>query len=627
MDRSSGGFTALLGGAILCAVLALPGCGGSDGDGAGIDDPPATTGMLRPVRNTADFEKTLKDALAPVVAGGLPDGPAVLAAMDASNFSGTYTVEAGVDELDIVRYDGTHLVIAPREFGQMPPNAAIRILRTNPAVATATAQGSIPLESTQRVLGMYLENDRLFVVMSDGWFGLYGDAWPAIYPWAIAKFGVQVYDIRNPAHPRKLMSATIDGMFVESRRIDDRVVIVSRYAPAAILDASKRRRLAQLPLAELLPNVTIDGRTSALVDARHCYVTNSEANAGSPVLTTISTISLAEPRNFDSACYDEAANGVYASKDALYISEPRFGTGYATTTRIHKFSLRGARPSYMGSAEIPGAAWSGGQADFRMNEFDGLLRVMTSELTGDFTDAEDHRLFVLRQKAGEPALEIVSRLPNDARPEKIGKAGESLYGVRFDGDRVYAVTFRRTDPLYVIDLSTPADPRIAGQLQLPGFSEFLHPVSEDLLLGLGMEAGHFKIELFDTAVLEHPQSRGVITLGGNQSYSPSLYDRHTFAYLPGDAADRFAVPATIVTGQPGVSFGADVGLHQFEIVGKQTPSSAMLVDSGTVTPPAEDVMAADFHRAFIDGNTVYYVREGQVWGTFWSAPSQLNGPF
>jgi len=199
--------------------------------------------------------------------------------------------------------------------------------------------------------------------------------------------------------------------------------------------------------------------------------------------------------------------------------------------------------------------------------------------------------------------------------------------VRFDGDRAYVSTFRRIDPLYVIDLSSPTDPRIAGKLEMPGFSEFLHPVSDDLLLGLGVEAGHFKLELFDTSVLEHPQSRGAITLGGVQSYSPALYDRHAFANLPGVAADRFALPATIVTGQPGVGWGIDVGLHQYEILGKQTPASASLVDSGTVTPPARDVTTPDFHRAFIDGNTVYYVRDGEVWGTFWSTPSQLNGPF
>jgi hypothetical protein len=69
------------------------------------------------------------------------------------------------------------------------------------------------------------------------------------------------------------------------------------------------------------------------------------------------------------------------------------------TTRIHKFSLGGARPEYAGSVEVPGALWTGGQNDFRMNESNGLLRVVTTEWTGDASDFADHRLFVLRQKA------------------------------------------------------------------------------------------------------------------------------------------------------------------------------------------------------------------------------------
>jgi uncharacterized secreted protein with C-terminal beta-propeller domain len=113
--------------------------------------------------------------------------------------------------------------------------------------------------------------------------------------------------------------------------------------------------------------------------------------------------------------------------------------------------------------------------------------------------------------------------------------------VRFVGDRAYAVTFQRIDPLYVIDLSTPTDPRIAGQLAIPGWSQLLHPVTNDLILGLGAEGSHFKLELFDTSVLEQPQSRGVITLGGVTSGSPALYDRHAFTYLAGPEkiASRF----------------------------------------------------------------------------------------
>jgi uncharacterized secreted protein with C-terminal beta-propeller domain len=225
---------------------------------------------------------------------------------------------------------------------------------------------------------------------------------------------------------------------------------------------------------------------------------------------------------------------------------------------------------------------------------------------------------VLRPKANERALEIIGKLPNDARPEEIGKPNEDLFGVRFDGDRAYAVTFRRVDPLYVSDLANPTDPRIAGKLILPGVSDFLHPVSHDLLLGLGTESSRVKLELYDTSVLESPQSRGAIAIGAQSSFSMALYDRHAFTYLAGDDSDRLAVPAVL---------SASSELHQFEIHGKQTPASALLVDAGAVSPAAPRDYGFGQERAFIHGDAVYYVRDGKVWGSLWAAPSQVNGPY
>ncbi|HVQ14149.1 MAG TPA: beta-propeller domain-containing protein [Vicinamibacterales bacterium] len=628
MRRSVNWLVVLLSALFLLAGTLLPaGCGSSaGGDPEELVGPPAAAGMLRPVRDAAELEDALKSALTNVVtAGAPPNAVLVSGGMTPSSFSGTYTVEAGVDELDFVRYDGTHLFVAPPQSGSSPADSVIRILRTDPASATATQVGTIPIDSSQIVTGMYVANGRLFLVTSEVFAGPNDGIWPALFVWAPTRFRVQVHDVSNPAHPRRLLSATIDGGVVASRRIGDRVVLVSRHTPRAVLDSTQRARISRLQLAELLPAMTIDERQGSLVDPRRCYVTNDGRRSGNTVLTYITTFSLANPRDINAICYDEAANGVYASRDSLYVSEPRLTTNYDESTRIHKFSLNGARAEYAGSVEVPGSVWSGGQFDFRMNESEGLLRVMTTRQTIDAADFTDHQLFVLRQKPDQPELEIIGRLPNDARPEEIGKPNESLYAVRFDGDRAYAVTFRRVDPLYVIDLSSPADPRIAGQLLLPGVSEFLHPISDDLLLGLGSEGNHFKIELFDTSVLEHPQSRGAITLGGIHSDSPARYDRHAFTYLAGENSDRLAVPGIIYTGQPGVGFGYETSLRQFEILGKQSASSASLQEAGAVSIPAEPAFGN--YRAFIHGDTVYYVRDGNVWATFWSTPSQVNGPF
>lgn len=612
---------------VLFAHLLLQGCGGSGGSNEPRDPPGAVTGMLRPVHGADELESVLKQSLAKVIAGA-PSGPIFWPAATAADFSTTYTIEAGVDELDFVRYDGRHLYVAPTLSGLPPADAIIRILRTDPASATATPVGSIAIDTTQAVVGMYVANGRLMLVSTEAYYGPYGDMWSAIFVWAPTKFTVQVHDVSDPAHPRKLMAATIDGVFVESRRIEDRVVIVSRHTPDSVLDEAERVRVALMPLHELMPGITIDGRRDLLVDPRRCYVTNEGASTGYPVITSINTFSLANPRDFDGICYDEPADGVYASPDALYVSEPRMHSGSSSSTRIHKFALRSARPEYAGSVEVPGLVWTGGQQDFRMNESDGMLRLVTTQSTTDMADLFDHQLFVLREKANERALEIIGRLPNDSRPEEIGKPNERLFGVRFADDRAYAVTFRNVDPLYVIDLATPADPRIAGQLELPGFSEFLHPVTRNLLLGLGREGAHVKLELFDTSVIELPQSRGALTISGTRSDSQALYDHHAFTYLAGPDADRFAVPADVATGQPGIDWGVTASLHQFEVTGKLTPATAQLREAGAVIPPSTgQPYLWQPNRSFINSDAVYYLRDGRVWGTFWATPSQVNGPF
>ncbi|MBC7978576.1 MAG: beta-propeller domain-containing protein, partial [Myxococcales bacterium] len=461
-------------------------------------------------------------------------------------------------------------------------------------------------------------------------FGPFGDLWTTLpYYWAPGQLAVQVFDVSDTARPKHLVTADIRGVFVASRRIGDQLVLVTRHTPYALIDPAARPRLASLELDELLPTITIDGRERGLVDARSCYVSSDPGTGtgGHATLTTITTFSLANPRDFQSTCYDEPANGVYASQTALYVSQPR--SGATASTRIHKFSLTAAAPRYAGSAEVPGQLWMSGQSDFRMSEHDGLLRVMTTEWTPDPADSVDHRLFVLRENAAGHALDITARLPNDARPEEIGKPNETLYGVRFVGDRAYAVTFRRIDPLYVIDLSTPSDPRIAGELQIPGTSDLLHPVSDDLLLGVGSDANRVKVELFDVSVPGSPQSRGALMVDGVQSWSEVTYDHHAFTYLPAAASDRLAIPATSSHPSFAPPLHVQTALFQYEVIGKQVAGSASLQAAGSVLPQpgGASYLTSALNRSFIDGDTVYYVRDGQVWSSSWFTPSQIRGPF
>ena len=614
------------------ASLMLAGCGGGGegGDGGG-PNLPAASGMLRKVQSASELEDLLKSSLVEVVQAAPPSGAVFTTSAGAAGFSQTYTAEAGVDEFDYVRYDGTHLYIAPSPMAGPNEPHVLRILRTDVANGSATQVSSIPVEADQNVLGIYAANARLVMLTGNSNFGPrgpFGTVWLTVAYWQPTELKLHVYDVSNPAHPAEILSAQLDGAFVQTRRIGDRVYLVTRHTPSVLNLPDARTRLQSMTLADLLPKFRSGGRTRPLVTASDCYITNEERHHGYPILTTVSSFSMRNPDDFVSTCYNEESNGVYASTTALYVSQQEFIGDSASFTRIHKFTFTDAAPLYAGSVRVPGHVWTSGQNDFRLNEYQGMLRVLTTEGKNDPADWQDHHLYVIRPKANELALEVISSLPNDARPEEIGKPSEGLHGVRFLGDRAFAVTFRQVDPLYVLDLANPADPRIAGQLDIPGFSDFLHPVTRDLLLGLGRDASHVKLELFDVSVLEQPQSRGSLMIDGWYSFSEAIDDRHAFAWLPGDGSDRFAIPAT-VTPNPQVGGWFQSGLYQYEILGKQNAASASLQPAGIVTKPSATDAGrwAYTSRAFVHGDTVFYVADGMVFSTFWSTPTQVRGPY
>jgi uncharacterized secreted protein with C-terminal beta-propeller domain len=615
----------------LFANLLVAGCGGG-GEAGGDTVPPPASGMLRKAQSANELEESLKSSLMDVLIAGPPSGPMVTAA-GAGDFSGTYTAEAGVDEFDYARYDGSYLYVAPSRFSDASAARTLRILRTEPASGDALEVSSIPIDANQQVLGIYVANGRLVMLSSPAdhsYRGPFGQAWTAFVYWPPTELSLRVFDVSDPAHPAQILSAEMDGSFVETRRVGDRVYLITRHTPSVILQADAITRLRTTPLADLLPKIRSGGNTRPLVTASDCYISNEPNHRGYPTITSITSFSIQNPGDLVSTCYDESANGVYASTTALYVSQQVNSENLTSSTRIHKFAFTGAAPAYAGSVEVPGVVWTGGQRDFRMNEHQGMLRVMTTELTYDQADFQDHRLFVLRPRPNELALEIVARLPNDARPAEIGRPNDALYGVRFLGDRAFAVTFRQRDPFYVLDLANPADPRIAGELEIPGFSEFLHPVTQNLLLGIGTTDGpNVKLELFDVSAPDQPQSRGSLLIDGLSSRTEATHERHAFTYLPADASDRFAIPAVVTANGSAGQALAESSLYQFEILGKQSAASASLQRAGVVTPPVanDSERVVSTSRAFIHGDTVYYVRDGRVWSTFWSAPTQILGPY
>ena len=643
-------------GSLVLFALLIAGCGGSGSPGS--EPPVAAEGFLK-AATAVEFEASLKAGLTTIESGSAPVRFAA-AQNAADSASTTYTAEPRVDEFDSVRYDGDVLYVAPQRFfgccfiqdgpptltSQPPAQRGIRVYRTDPATAGITDIAEIPLEDDVSVQGMYVTGTRLFAITSTTLFGNYGADWAAPAVWFPQRLGYRVYDIADPAAPTEIVRAEADGVFVDSRRIGDTVYLISRYTPSIdgivlpVQTASDRENnrtvLAGVTLADLLPQVTVGTNSQPLVDSGACFIPNEQsAEVGYPIITTVTAISLTDPSTIRSSCYNGQAFGAYVSEASLYLTA--YGaTGAADdvqTTRIHKFALASAGLDYRGSGEVPGLVWRGGQADFRMNEAEGRLRVMTSTFTGDSADRFDHELYVLAEDPDVPALTIVGQLPSTQRPAEIGKPNEDLFAVRFVADRAYAVTFERIDPLYVIDLADPTDPVIAGELEVLGFSDFLHPVTDSLLLGIGAAAnGALKLELFDVSVLTQPLSRGAIEVGGQGTYSEARHNRYAFAYLAG-TIDRFAIPVeefaeVTIGGQPQ---WLQAGLYEYEIRDKTLPALASLAEVGRkVVTRADDPAPAPFasrSRSFIVGDSVYFVRDDAVWASRWGDAGTLAGPF
>ncbi len=642
---------------LLLVFVVLPAC---DGSSISVAPPDSEAGMLRAVASAAELEASIKAGLTTMTPAGQSTSTALATEpTDAGSggFSGTYTQEPNVDEFDAVRYDGEHMYVAPRRYPDCcfilttevadgsdntgnPAEASIRLLETDPSTGNAMLTSSIPLPEDVTVQGMYIDDDTLFALTAEAMFGHFGRAFTVPAYWIEERLGYRVYDTADESAPSLIADVSIDGVFVESRRIGDIVYIVSRYAPGidgVILNPStpaaveqNRSVLANVTLDDLLPTITIDGQTRELVDPAQCWVSNDARVPGYPVVTSITAVPIDDPGSFTNTCIADDAYGVYVSESSIYFPQV---VGYMlpddVRTRIHKFALLPNGPTYRGSGEVEGQLWRGGQTDFRMSEHMGDLRVMPSIYRDDNADFVDHKLYVLRESASRRALDIVGELPNDARPAPIGKPNEELYGVRFLADRAYAVTFERIDPLYVLDLADPTDPAIAGELIVTGVSDFLHPVTGDLLLGLGRdELGRLKLELFDVSTISTPLSRGSLPISEPWAYSEALHNRHAFTYLADvGAVDRFAIPVED-TGDVTISSVYRPALNLFEIHDKTTPALASLVRAGRIALPVDKYFPwSTRHRAFLHDDAVYFVLDESVWSAMWHSPTIVNGPF
>jgi hypothetical protein len=462
------------------------------------------------------------------------------------------------------------------------------------------------------------------------------------------QLSVQRIDVSDPAAARSGTRVVLDGQLLATRRLGDQLVVVSLHQPRLAWEAlpmnatvaEREAALAALKVEELLPQVRVDDEPARpLVTETDCWVQPRNASLAVEI-TTVTVFDLRSPTLAQrSRCFAGGAEAVYVAAGSLYLASTR--QAYVARslvdmlypedmhTDIHKFSLGGedeAGVQYRGSAQVDGhLGWDWQRKSLRMSEWNGDLRVLTftgregwarlndalpqTETQTPRPEPSPATLTVLREDPAARALVTVATLPNAQRPQALGKPGEQVYAVRFVGARGYVVTFRTVDPLYVLDLSNPADPQVLGELEVPGFSDHLFPLSDRLLLGVGRDVladntlGGVKLSLFDVGQPTQPLELASTVLGQAGSASALDASRHGLNLQRVGNITRITLPL-LQSASPWADWSD--GLQRFEVNLASGELSTLSMLGRRDSPGGVDIA---HQRGLVMGDEVFHLRD------------------
>ena len=651
----------------LTSILTLAACGGSSSNEETrslqppnnqppqINQPTAIAGPLS--QTTSDnVERFIKNGIyATSVADNTTSTPAAEnnVSDSAGNFSTTNTIEQGVDEADRVKYDGSYLYLAQTNsyFTEANSTPTVRVLKRNPDF-TLTALPKIQSSLDFSVIdGIYLHEQTLSVIGND--FDIYttlsDPATNNSIPAGITsdKISISIFNVSDPANAIETLNLQIDGDISATRRIDDNLYIVSNYYASyndvisgASTDEEKLQNYTQInsaPIDQMMPKLSIDGTEQQLTNIENCYIPEQASeDDGNPSFVFVTKINLSNPNEIESLCVSAHSSLIYSSANNLYVID----TDFINTTNFHKISLDDL--SYQASGSVSGVLGWRSDPAFRVDEANGQLRVVSS----DYSQTEpQHTLNVLSQNGRE--LQSIARLPNDQNPEAIGKPREDIFAVRFIDDKAYIVTFERIDPLYVINLSDGANPYIEGSLEIPGFSSYIHPLSNNYLLGVGQQVAPnvvfptndevtppavtsgMKISLFDINDPSAPiELTNIVT---PFAYTPVEFNYKTLSVLENSNAYQFAIPYQqwASLGENGEQVNLDSSINALMLLETNTADATPSLDliEAVKTPGDGFFYYTPSDRSIIHGDKVYYLRGNDVYLADWAAQSEVLGPF
>lgn len=538
----------------------------------------------------------------------------------AKDFSTTNNQVSGVDEADFLKNDGKYIyIVADGKF---------QIIDAWPA-ANAEKIASVDMEGTPKKL--FVHKDRAVVYSSLGSinqntgydpYDYYGGSQECTYGYNCDFTGdgkilqATVFNIEDKENPEKVREITFSGSYLNSRRIEDIVYSVVvfpevtipgiNYWPQELAEMYNYCYVDEQPfnsadeaiaafeqlkednieiiedssITEYLPGITdvryINGQVvteEGLLDSCDNFYMAQVDDA--KALLSMVAFEIDELSAMGATTVVGQPGAVYATAESLYVANrQRSGGSYGwyyedaeanpEATTVHKFRLypNHVKTDYVGSGVVKGRILN----QFSMDEYEGHLRVAST--TGHLPDPNTHStISILAEGNGEL---VTTGIIDDIAPT------EDIRSARFNGRLGFVVTFKKTDPLFVFDLSDPAAPIIRGELKIPGFSTYMHMMDDKHLLTIGYDAddqGDFAwfqgimLQIFDISNPDDPTLTHKEIIGTRGSTSDAATNHLAFNYFP--VQNRLAIPMVVCEGEDGGGSYGDImtfsGLMVYEV--------------------------------------------------------------
>ncbi|MEM2792295.1 MAG: beta-propeller domain-containing protein [Candidatus Bathyarchaeia archaeon] len=432
------------------------------------------------------------------------------------DYSRTNIQVEGVDEDDVVKTDGEYIYLA---LGRR-----VLIIKAYPPEEVSF---SAEINVDGVISGIFVSNKRLIVISS----GVHSYVKNAksdsmerremlfVEPSVL----VFIYDVENAETPILVRNVTMSGVYFSSRVIEDYIYVLT-FSPIYLRDREP-----------ILPEV-VDGRRIIRVEPTSIYYSNrSDFYNTFTIIAAINIQDVSEPITYETFLFGYASC-IYVSLNNIYVAIPSYSES-GGITEIHKIRIEGGKVRYEVSSSVPGMVLN----QFSMDEFGGYFRIVTTVNTWVFKGLKstialrkDENPIISNVYVLNMSLAVIGGIEGLA-------PGEQMYSARFIGDRCYLVTFKKVDPLFVISLEDPTNPRVLGKLKIPGYSDYLHPYDENHLIGIGKwtieaEEGDFawfqgvKISLFDVSDVEHPKEIDSIIIGDRGTDSPVLHNHKALLF-------------------------------------------------------------------------------------------------